>query len=107
MIKWCIFLHHQSSTAYETLHQSGVLHLPSQHTLRDYSNCVKATTDFSTETDEQIMKAANYSSYPAWHKLVFLLLDEVHIREYLVYIKHTGKLVVREFERSEQSPCEV
>lgn len=42
-IKWCIYLRHQSSKAYETLRDSGCISLPSQRTLRDYTNCVKAT----------------------------------------------------------------
>lgn len=46
MIKWCLFLKHQSSKAYETLRQSGIS-LPSQRTLRDYSNAVQTGTGFS------------------------------------------------------------
>ena len=30
---------------------------------------------------------------PAWHKLVILLLDEMHIKEGLVYDKHTGRMI--------------
>lgn len=41
-IKWCIYLRHQSSKAYDTLRESGCILLPSQRTLRDYTNCVKA-----------------------------------------------------------------
>ena len=40
IIKWCLYLKHQSSKSYETLRQSGIS-LPSQRTLRD-SNAVKA-----------------------------------------------------------------
>ena len=40
MIKWCLFLRHQSSWAYETIHQSRCICLPSQCILRDYSQCV-------------------------------------------------------------------
>ena len=39
------------------------------------------------------MQAANLTSCPEWHKLVILLLDEMHIREDLVYDKHTGKMI--------------
>ena len=38
MIMWCVYLHHLSSTAYETLRRSGIVHLPSQRTLRDYTH---------------------------------------------------------------------
>ena len=54
IIKWCLYLRQQSSKAYEVLRDSG---LPSQHTLRDYSNCVKAKPGFSCDVDQQLMKA--------------------------------------------------
>ena len=38
-------------------------------------------------------KAASLLTCPAWQKLVVILLDEMHIREDLVYNKHTGKMV--------------
>ena len=59
MIKWCLFLRHQSSRAYETLRQSGCLYLPSQRTLRDYSQCIKSTAGFSAAVDQQLMAAAS------------------------------------------------
>ena len=93
MIKWCIFLRHQSSRAYETLRESGCLYLPSQRTLRDYSQCVKSTAGFSTAVDQQLMAAANLTTCKPWEKLVILLLDEMYVREDLVYLKRTGKLV--------------
>ena len=33
MIKWCLYLRHRSSGAYELLQESGCLKLPSQRTL--------------------------------------------------------------------------
>ena len=93
IIRWCLYLRHQSSKAYETLRQSGCLHLPSQCTLQDYSHCVKAEAGFSTEVDCHLMKAVNMESCPEWHKLVILLIDEIHIKESLVYDKFTGKMV--------------
>ena len=32
MIKWCLYMHHKSSGAYELLQSSGCISLPSQHT---------------------------------------------------------------------------
>lgn len=46
-----IFLHHQSSAGYETLGQTGIIHLPSQHILQGYINCVKSSAGFSNETN--------------------------------------------------------
>ena len=93
MIKWCLYLRHQSSQAYDTLRESGCIHLPSQRTLRDYSHCVKSQTGFSAAVDKQLMEAANLSSCKPYERLVILLLDEMYIREDLVYIKRTGRLV--------------
>lgn len=36
IIKWCLYLHYRSSGAYEVLRSSGLIHLPSGRTLRDY-----------------------------------------------------------------------
>ena len=93
IIKWCLYLRHLSGKGYETLRDSGVLQLPSQRTLRDYSNCVKARAGFSVEVDRQLIQAANLMTCQEWQKLVILLLDEMYIREDLVYDKHTGKMV--------------
>ena len=47
MIRWCLYLRHLSSGAYEMLRSSGVLHLPSQRTLRDYKYYTTAKAGFS------------------------------------------------------------
>ena len=93
MIKWCIYLRHMSGKAYETLRQSGVVLLPSQRTLRDYSHSVKAEPGFSQEVDHQLMEAAKVMTSKEWEKLVVILLDEMYIRDELVYEKHSGTLV--------------
>ena len=93
MMKWCLYLHHQSSKAYDTLRESGCIHLPSQRTLRDYTHCVQSGAGFSAEVDRQLLQAANFRSCPEWHKLVVLLLDEMHIREDLVYDKRTRRMI--------------
>ncbi len=92
MIKWCLYLRHQSSKAYELIRDSGVIKLPSQRTLRDYSNSIKAKPGYSRDVDYQLMIAANIKSCPEWHNLVILLLDEMYIKEGLVYDKHSGSL---------------
>lgn len=55
MIKWCLYLRHLSGKAYETLRSSGVLTLPSQRTLRDYTHYIPATSGFSTKVDEMLI----------------------------------------------------
>ena len=77
--------------SYETLRESGIA-LPSQRTLRDYSNAVKAGSGFSVEVDKQLISAAKLSTSPNYHRLIVLLIDEMHVREDLVYDKHSGRL---------------
>lgn len=92
MVKWCLYLRHQSNKAYETLRDSRCISLPSQRTLRDYTHFVKACSGFSAEVDNQLSMAANLSSCEEYQKLVILLLDEMHIKEDLIYDKHSGNL---------------
>ena len=70
-----------------------VFYLPSQRTLRDYSHCVRASAGYSSDVDLQLIRAANILSCPEWHKFVILLIDEMYIREDLVYNKHSGRLI--------------
>jgi len=90
MIKWCLHLRHLSSSGYEALRKSGCLTLPSQRTLRDYTHYAKATSGFSTDVDCQLISAAEVTVCPDWKKCVVVLMDEMHIREDLVYDKVTG-----------------
>ena len=90
MIRWCLYLWHLSSGAYEAIRESGVIKLPSQGTLRDYTYYTKATVGFSADVDEQISKAAKIDSCLEQEKYAIILMDEIHIKEGLVYDKHTG-----------------
>lgn len=54
MIKWCLYLRHLSGKAYETLKSTGVITLPSQRTLRDYTHFIPACIGFSTKVDEML-----------------------------------------------------
>ena len=91
IIRWCLYLRHLSSSAYEMLRESGVITLPSQRTLRDYTYYTKASTGFSADVDAQLMRAANPETCKEREKLVAILMDEMHIKEDLVYDKHTGE----------------
>ena len=91
MVRWCLYLRHLSSSAYETLRDTGTIRLPSQRTLRDYTHHTKATVGFLKEVDKQLQVAANMSSCPEREKCVIIIMDEMHLREDLAYDKHTGK----------------
>ena len=90
MIKWCIYLSHLSSGGYEALRKSGCISLPSQRTLRDYTHVANVTSGFSSDVDLQLFEAAKISTCPEYEKRVVVLMDEMHIRESLVYDKVSG-----------------
>lgn len=91
MVKWCIYLHHQSQGAYETLRQTGCIALPSSRTLRDYTHCFKASPGFTNEIDTQLCETANINTSEK-AKPILLLIDEMYVKEDLVFDKHTGEL---------------
>ncbi len=93
MIKWCLYLRHRSSGAYETLRSSRILSLPSQRTLHDYTYAVKASIGFSLEGDRQLLEAAHIATCAEYEKNVVVTIDEMHIKEDLVFDKHTGALI--------------
>lgn len=57
--------------------------------LSHITHFVKASPGFSAEMDRQLMDAA----IEEWQKYVILLLDEMHIREDLIYEKNIGTLI--------------
>ena len=91
MIRWCLSLRHQSQKAYDKVRE--VLHLPSQRTLRDYTHYCTGNPGFSTAVYEQLMSAAGIDSLTEWQKCVFILINEMHINENLVYEKHSGSVI--------------
>ena len=91
MIRWCLLLRHQSQKAYKNARE--VLAFPSQRTLRDYTHYCEASPGFSADVDEQLARAAALTTLHEWQKCVILLLDEMHIKENLVYEKHSGSLI--------------
>uniref|UniRef100_A0A1X7V315 Transposable element P transposase-like RNase H domain-containing protein n=1 Tax=Amphimedon queenslandica TaxID=400682 RepID=A0A1X7V315_AMPQE len=92
LIKWCIYLCHKSS-AYELISKGKILHLPSQCTLRQYSNALNSSAGFSNELDEQLFRDMNVPTLQEYQKYVGLLGNETFIREGLVYDKSTAKLM--------------
>lgn len=98
MIRWCIYLRHLSSRAYDTLRVSGVIQLPSQRTLRDYTYYTEAKHGFCSSVDNQLREVAGLKKCPEREKYVILLMDEMHIRDDIVYDKHTGKCLEFQFK---------
>ena len=90
------------------MRQSGLISLPSQRTLRDYTHYSRTSIGFADEVDQQLMDAAEISTLSGYQRCVTIIMD---IREGLVYDKHSGALLgftdlgdvnnfLLEFERS-------
>ena len=117
MIWWCLYLWHRytdcmiismthacnhacihcniiirSSGAYEALRDSGCMKLPSQRTLRDCTHYVKASSGFSSEVDKMLIQVAKVDMCPEREKNIILRLDEMHIREDIVFDKYSGTM---------------
>jgi hypothetical protein len=91
MLRFAILLHSQSPAAYEVLKETGVLKLPNERTLRDYSNFIQPQTGFNPAVLEDIRKEAeNFSDNQRW---VVLMHDEMSIKSNLVYDRASGELV--------------
>ena len=92
IIRWCLYLHHRSSGAYSTLTKSGVIALPSERTLRDYRHFASSTPNFSRDVDLQLLDLVKVQEPADLAKHVSVIIDEMYIKEDLVFDKHTGSL---------------
>lgn len=93
MIKWCLNLKLISSAAYHAVCTSGFLRLPSERTLRDYTHYFKSQPGFHSQLNQQLQKESDIESLPESKRYVALLIDEMKIKEDLVYDKHTGQMI--------------
>lgn len=93
IIRWCLYLHHRSSGAYNTLRDTGVLALPSERTLRDYRHFAASSTGFSCDTDLQLLEILKQQKPKELAKYVTLVLDEMYSKEGLVFDKHSGTII--------------
>ena len=78
-IRWCLYLRHVSSRAYDVLRRSGYIVLPSQRTLRDYTHYASAKIGFCDEVDRLLgcvlsMSAVDFLILEALDNSVFLCL---------------------------------
>ena len=93
MIKWALYLRHQSSRAYDLLRESGVIALPSQRTPRDYTYFLESSIGFLSEVDQHLVDTVKVDTLADYQKCVAVVMDEMHVKEDLVYNKHSGNLV--------------
>ena len=89
------------------LRTSGFISLPSDltrhQTLRDYTHYFTSTPGFQTEIFQQLQKEVE--SLPESRKYVGIVIDEMKIKEGLVYNKYTGAVVyIRQLVHKTRNP---
>ena len=88
IIKWCLSLKLMSTSAYHALRSSGFIKLPSERTLADYTHYFENKAGFQIDVDKQLLDEANLAALPECRRYVALIIDEMKIKEGLVYKKH-------------------
>lgn len=82
-----------SSCTYHALRSSGFLKLPSERTLRDYTHYFQNKPGFQDEVNQQLLEEVEKMKLLDERKYVGLLVDEMKVKEGLVYNKTTGEIV--------------
>lgn len=90
MVRWCLYLRHVSGKGYDMLRQT--LSLPSQRTLRDYTYFNTTQIGFSTTTDNELLELVG-TEKEQHKRVVSIIIDEMYIREQIVYNKHSGHIM--------------
>ena len=93
IIKWCLNLKLMSSAAYHALRTSGFIKLPSERTLRDYTHYFVNKPGFQDEVNQQMVDEIKKMSIDEPRKYVALLVDEMKVKEGLVYNKNCGEVI--------------
>ena len=93
MIRWCLNLKMLSSAAYHAMRTSDFISLPSERTLHDYTHYVQARPGFQNDIDADLKREAKLEELPGWKKYVVVMIDEMKIKESLVYDKHSSHII--------------
>ena len=93
MIRWCLNLKLLSSSAYHAKRSAGFIKLPSERTLRDYTHYFESKTGFQEEVSDQLRKELKLSELSEQKRYCGIILDEMKVKENLVYDKCTGSVV--------------
>ena len=96
IIKLCLNLNMTSSKAYNSLAKSGIFKLPSTRTLQDYTHYIKVRPGLQMDVIKQMTEQAKKKGLfggPEWKRYVVLLIDEMKIKQDLVFDKHTGEII--------------
>lgn len=93
IVKWCLNMRLISGASYHAMRTSGFISLPSERSLRDYTNYIKATPGLHFNVLKQMKEQSKVSEMPAAKSYVTILLDEMKVKEDIVYDKLTGGMI--------------
>ena len=91
LIRLAILLHSRSPAAYETMRTTGILKLPGESTLRDYTNVIHPKQGFSPDVLNELEQATKH--FKDHERFVVLLHDEMAIKSDLVFDRRSGEVV--------------
>ena len=93
VIRFALNLKYMSTSAYRAVHQSGIISLPSQRTLSDYTHWASAHSGVQIEFVEHLKSLFESEvKLPQQHQCA-LSMDEMKIKSGLVFSKRNGSLV--------------
>ena len=94
MIRWCLHINFLSSAAYNAIRSAGFISLPSERTLRDYTRWIKSDSGCQPQVTQQLLDEISKSKMDKdVKKHVCVCMDEVKIKEGLVFDKYECKLI--------------
>ena len=91
LIKFAIFIRQQSPAVYRCLRDIGVIKLPGESTLQDYTTIFSAAPGFQKQVLEDLRKEVE--GFDDSHRYVCLLHDEMSIKCDLVFDRKSDKLL--------------
>lgn len=92
VIRFALNLKYMSTSAYRAVRQSGIISLPSERMLSDYTHWPSAHSDVQVEFVEHLKQLLESEVTCGQHQCA-LSMDEMKIKSGLVIIKKTGSLL--------------
>ena len=92
VLRFALNLKYMSSSAYRAVRQSGIISLPSQRTLADYTHWTSPHSGLQVEYVDKLYSMLA-EALPSHQHQCTLSMDEMKIKSGLVFSKHTGNLV--------------
>ena len=93
LIRFALNLKYSSTAAYRAVRDSGLISLPSERTLRDYTHWAPIKDGPQVEVLQHIRKTIDLDAMDVSEQYFALSMDEMKIRSGLVFRKYTGELV--------------